>query len=161
MDADLAAMAEARRPSVIDEKNVFSTTRPDSSIVEEEEDDGVHGVEPTAEELAQVDLPAALALTAALSAPRAFDRHHGNIAQKLAGHDPAEAERVRAEAVLASIGDAFYLLDRDWRFTHVNDAAEPLLETTREQLLGRTGVDGTGRPLQTGLPGRNPLSVAG
>ena len=51
MDADLAAMAEARRPSVIDEKNVFSTTRPDSSIVEEEEDDGVDGVEPTAEEL--------------------------------------------------------------------------------------------------------------
>lgn len=37
--------------------------------------------------------------------------------------------------------------------------AEP--HPTREQLLGRTGVDGPGRPLQTGLPGRNPLSVAG
>jgi PAS domain S-box-containing protein len=45
---------------------------------------------------------------------------------------------VRSDAVLASIGDAFYLVDRDWRFTYVNDAAEPLLQTTRAQLLGRT-----------------------
>jgi POT family proton-dependent oligopeptide transporter len=51
MDADLAAMAEARRPSVHDEKKLFATTRADSSIIEEEEDDGVDGVEPTAEEL--------------------------------------------------------------------------------------------------------------
>jgi PAS domain S-box-containing protein len=50
------------------------------------------------------------------------------------------AERAHAEfrAVLESIADAFYLLDRDWRFTHVNDAAEPLLHTTRDKLLGRT-----------------------
>ncbi len=50
----------------------------------------------------------------------------------------AEAAWARAEAVLASIADAFYLLDREWRFTYVNDAAEPLLQTTRERLLGRT-----------------------
>jgi PAS domain S-box-containing protein len=50
----------------------------------------------------------------------------------------AEASWARAEAVLASIADAFYLLDRDWRFTYVNDAAEPLLHTTRDKLLGRT-----------------------
>jgi PAS domain S-box-containing protein len=50
----------------------------------------------------------------------------------------AEAAWVRAETVLASIADAFYLLDRDWRFTYVNDAAEPLLQTSRERLLGRT-----------------------
>ena len=50
----------------------------------------------------------------------------------------AEAAGARAEAVLASIADAFYLLDRSWRFTYVNDAAEPLLQTTRERLLGRT-----------------------
>jgi PAS domain S-box-containing protein len=49
-----------------------------------------------------------------------------------------EAAGARAEAVLASIADAFYLLDRDWRFTYVNDAAEPLLQTTRDRLLGRT-----------------------
>jgi signal transduction histidine kinase len=50
----------------------------------------------------------------------------------------ADGARQRLEAVLASIADAFYLLDRDWRFTYVNDAAEPLLQTTREALLGRT-----------------------
>ena len=49
-----------------------------------------------------------------------------------------EAAGARAAAVLESIADAFYLLDRDWRFTYVNDAAEPLLQTTREALLGRT-----------------------
>jgi signal transduction histidine kinase len=50
----------------------------------------------------------------------------------------AEAARERTDAVLGSIADAFYLLDREWRFTHVNDAAEPLLQTTRDRLLGRT-----------------------
>lgn len=32
---------------------------------------------------------------------------------------------------------------------------------TREQLFGRAGIDRLGRPGQTGLPGRDPLSVAG
>ena len=50
----------------------------------------------------------------------------------------AEDARARSDAVLASIADAFYLLDREWRFIFVNDAAEPLLRTTRETLLGRT-----------------------
>ena len=49
-----------------------------------------------------------------------------------------EAARARSDAVLASIADAFYLLDRDWRFTFVNNAAEPLLQTTRDALIGRT-----------------------
>jgi signal transduction histidine kinase/PAS domain-containing protein len=50
----------------------------------------------------------------------------------------AEAAGARASAVLASIADAFYLLDRAWRFTYVNAAAEPLLQTTADALLGRT-----------------------
>jgi signal transduction histidine kinase len=49
-----------------------------------------------------------------------------------------DAARQRSDAILASIADAFYLLDREWRFTYVNDAAEPLLQTTRDRLLGRT-----------------------
>jgi hypothetical protein len=49
-----------------------------------------------AEELAQIDLDAALALTKDLSDPREFDRHHGNIAHELAGKDPAAADRVLA-----------------------------------------------------------------
>jgi hypothetical protein len=49
-----------------------------------------------AEELAPIDLEAALALTKTLSNPREFDRNHGNIAHELAGKDPAAAERVLA-----------------------------------------------------------------
>ncbi len=49
-----------------------------------------------AEELAQIDLDAALALTRDLSDPDEFDRHHGNIAHELASQDPAAAERILA-----------------------------------------------------------------
>lgn len=47
-----------------------------------------------AEELGQIDLPEALALIKDLKDPRAFNRHHGNLAHELAGRQPAEAERV-------------------------------------------------------------------
>ena len=49
-----------------------------------------------AEELAQIDLEAALALTKELADADELDRHHGNIAHELAGRDPAQAERVLA-----------------------------------------------------------------
>ena len=49
-----------------------------------------------AEELVQIDLEAALALTKDLADAREFDRHHGNIAHELAGRDPAQSERVLA-----------------------------------------------------------------
>ena len=60
------------------------------------------------------------------------------VTESVQARQEAEAARARTDAVLASIADAFYLLDRDWRFTYVNDAAEPLLQTTREELLGRS-----------------------
>jgi RNA polymerase sigma factor (sigma-70 family) len=47
-----------------------------------------------AEELAMIDLPAALALIKDLKDALEYDRHHGNIAHKLAGIQPAEAERI-------------------------------------------------------------------
>lgn len=40
--------------------------------------------------------------------------------------------------ILESMTDGFYALDRDWRFTYVNPQAEPLLQRTREQLIGHT-----------------------
>jgi hypothetical protein len=49
-----------------------------------------------AEELAQIDLEAALALTKDLPGPFEFDRHHGNIAHELAAKEPAQADRVLA-----------------------------------------------------------------
>ncbi len=39
--------------------------------------------------------------------------------------------------ILESISDAFFALDRDWRFTYVNHRAELLLQRTREALIGR------------------------
>jgi hypothetical protein len=47
-----------------------------------------------AEELIQFDLPAALALIQGLTDEQEFDRHHGNIAQRLAPTLPAESERI-------------------------------------------------------------------
>jgi hypothetical protein len=52
-----------------------------------------------AEELAQIDLPAALALTKGLEDS---DRHHRNIAHEMAALNPAEAERI-----LEMVGDEF------------------------------------------------------
>ncbi|WP_051243555.1 PAS domain-containing hybrid sensor histidine kinase/response regulator [Azohydromonas australica] len=42
------------------------------------------------------------------------------------------------EATFERMSDAFYLLDRDWRFLHFNAAAEQLLGRTRAEVLGRT-----------------------
>ncbi|MFC6717572.1 PAS domain-containing protein [Natrialbaceae archaeon GCM10025810] len=38
--------------------------------------------------------------------------------------------------ILGRISDAFYALDEEWRFTHVNERAEELLGYSREELLG-------------------------
>ena len=54
--------------------------------------------------------------------------------------EAAEEARLLAErysTTLESITDAFFTLDRDWRFTYVNHQAERLLRRTREALLGQ------------------------
>jgi PAS domain S-box-containing protein len=43
----------------------------------------------------------------------------------------------RLRAVLESVTDAFFNLDRGWRFTYVNGQAEALLGRRRDELLGR------------------------
>jgi Carboxypeptidase regulatory-like domain len=47
-----------------------------------------------AEDLARIDVSAALELVQGLTDEQEFDRHHGNLAQRLALSQPAEAERV-------------------------------------------------------------------
>ena len=52
-----------------------------------------------------------------------------------------EGERAadgRALRILESITDAFFALDREWRFTYMNPQAESTLGVTREDLLGRS-----------------------
>ncbi|HVM46164.1 MAG TPA: PAS domain S-box protein, partial [Candidatus Thermoplasmatota archaeon] len=73
----------------------------------------------------------------------------GDITQRR--HAQAEIKRSgeRTAAILESISDAFFALDRDWRFTYVNQQAERVLSRRKEDLLGRTlweeypGVQGT------------------
>lgn len=59
-----------------------------------------------------------------------------------------ETERKRAEQeaehlsrrlanTLESITDAFFIVDRDWQFTYINQQAERLLQRSRDELLGR------------------------
>ena len=56
----------------------------------------------------------------------------------------AEETRTMAEQLtttLESLTDAFYTLDRDWRFTYINGPAERLMRSKRGQLLGRKLFD--------------------
>jgi diguanylate cyclase (GGDEF)-like protein/PAS domain S-box-containing protein len=53
----------------------------------------------------------------------------------------AERERREKDAILARITDAFFALDRSWRFTYLNPRAEQLLQRTREGLLGKNVWD--------------------
>lgn len=43
----------------------------------------------------------------------------------------------RLTTTLQSITEGFFLLDRDWKFSFVNDRAEALLDSGREELLGK------------------------
>jgi PAS domain S-box-containing protein len=62
------------------------------------------------------------------------------IARDITDRKAAEAELAavhqRSREVLERITDGFYALDREWRFTYVNDAAERMLDRPREELLG-------------------------
>ncbi|HVK06164.1 MAG TPA: PAS domain-containing protein [Armatimonadaceae bacterium] len=49
----------------------------------------------------------------------------------------ATQSRQEVEAILESIGDAFFALDDAWRFSYVNAEAERLLRRRRGELLGR------------------------
>jgi PAS domain S-box-containing protein len=56
-------------------------------------------------------------------------------------HKEEEIDRAathqRTRQVLERITDGFYALDREWCFTYVNEAAELMLDRTRQELLGR------------------------
>jgi PAS domain S-box-containing protein len=48
-----------------------------------------------------------------------------------------KADLERTTDILESISDAFYAVDRGWRFTYVNGKAEELWGRSREELLGK------------------------
>src|SRR5262249_46782350 len=43
----------------------------------------------------------------------------------------------RTESILKSISDAFYVFDRDWRFTYINDQGVAFTRKPREELIGK------------------------
>jgi PAS domain S-box-containing protein len=70
------------------------------------------------------------------------------IAQDITAQKRSEAERSQMEQelreanqritnILESMTDAFLALDRNWRFTYINQSAEQILGRTRETLLGK------------------------
>ena len=50
----------------------------------------------------------------------------------------AQLAREHAEGILASISDGFFALDRNWRFTYVNAAAERILNRPAKELVGKS-----------------------
>jgi hypothetical protein len=87
-----------------------------------------------AEELVQVDVEAALAITKDLADGREFDRHHGNIAHELADRDPAQSERV-----LAMVKDR---MQRDHYTVRVVYRMAPLDLARARRLAESIGDDG-------------------
>jgi PAS domain S-box-containing protein len=51
--------------------------------------------------------------------------------------EAAQASASRLTATLESITDAFYTVDRNWRFIYVNNETERVLRRSRTQLLGK------------------------
>ncbi|WP_414755318.1 ATP-binding protein [Anabaena sp. CCY 9910] len=47
----------------------------------------------------------------------------------------AETAKQNVETILSSINDGFYVLDRDWRFTYVNDRLCEIISMEREDIL--------------------------
>ena len=54
-----------------------------------------------------------------------------------ARHEREEGLSTELERVLGRISDAFYAVDEEFRFTHVNERAAELLEHDEDELLGR------------------------
>jgi PAS domain S-box-containing protein len=59
------------------------------------------------------------------------------LAREQAARAEAEQARHHVTNILESITDAFFALDRQWRFTYLNRQAERLLLRTRQELLGK------------------------
>lgn len=60
-----------------------------------------------------------------------------SLAREQAARAEAEAARSQTMSILESITDAFFSVDREWRFTYLNRQVEPLLQKPRKELLGQ------------------------
>jgi PAS domain S-box-containing protein len=60
-----------------------------------------------------------------------------DITERKQAEEALRQSEARSRNILESITDAFYAIDRDWRFTYVNHQAEVLLGHRREDLIGK------------------------
>ncbi|MGM0560738.1 MAG: PAS domain S-box protein [Pseudomonadota bacterium] len=60
-----------------------------------------------------------------------------DISEQVKERDRSEGLSRRLGDMLESMSDAFFTLDRDWRFTYLNGQAELMLERSRTELLGQ------------------------
>ena len=64
-----------------------------------------------------------------------------DITDRRRAEDALKAALARSEEVLESISDAFYAVDREWRFTYVNRVAEAWWGKSRGELIGKSAFD--------------------
>lgn len=60
-----------------------------------------------------------------------------DITDLISVQDEASKQSARLRRTLEGMSDAFYLLDREWRFVFLNTKAELLIQRKRSELLGR------------------------
>lgn len=85
------------------------------------------------------EFPVELAITRiATEGPPIFTGHIRDITGRCRAEEEVRRAAQRVQTVLESITDAFYSLDREWRFTYVNEQAQRVLERPRADLLGRS-----------------------
>ncbi|AUB36926.1 GAF domain-like [Nostoc flagelliforme CCNUN1] len=97
-------------------------------------------------ELSQKQVEALVALSRLVIDQLELRRHISEVSQvteklvayEQAAHAESESARIRIANLLESITDAFFALDKKWRFTYVNGQAELLLQKTQSELLGQS-----------------------
>ncbi|MEH1943886.1 MAG: GAF domain-containing protein [Nostoc sp.] len=97
-------------------------------------------------ELSQKQVEALVALSHLVIDQLEFRRHVTEVSQvteklvayEQAAHAESESARIRIANLLESITDAFFALDKKWRFTYINRQAELLLQKTQNELLGQS-----------------------
>lgn len=69
--------------------------------------------------------------------PEGLGSFFRDITERKHAEEALEASHGRMAKILESIGDGFYAVDQDWRFTYVNRRAEQWWGRRREELLGK------------------------